>query len=168
MSVCGNGVSGDNFDEIFLRLLSKSSSCFVSLDCYSRDQDFWTRSTETEPECRLTHKVRFWCYIRIHFSMEWKGIRFGLWVQIAAERTLGMCFKLSKVKKPISNICLFFGCFIFSPRCAISLVTLHLKRARKFFVFRVQGLIVYTFACIWFRVLQTEDIFLLPIDLKIK
>jgi hypothetical protein len=43
-----------------------------------------------------------------------------------------------------------------------------LKRARKFFVFRVQGLIVYTFACIWFRVLQTEDIFLLPIDLKIK
>jgi hypothetical protein len=31
--------------------------------------------------------------------MEWKGIRFGLWIQIAAERTLGMCFKLSKVKK---------------------------------------------------------------------
>ncbi len=99
VSTCGNGVAGDNFDEIFLRLLSKSSSCFVSLDCYSRDQDLWTRSTETEPECRLTHKVHFCCHIRIHLSMEWEGIRFGLSIQSAEERTRGICFKLSKVKK---------------------------------------------------------------------
>jgi hypothetical protein len=31
--------------------------------------------------------------------MEWEGIRFGLWIRIAEERTLGICFKLSKVKK---------------------------------------------------------------------
>jgi hypothetical protein len=36
------------------------------------------------------------------------------------------------------------------------------EASEKFFVFRVQGLIVYTFACKW---LQTEDVFLLPIEL---
>jgi hypothetical protein len=31
--------------------------------------------------------------------MEWEGIRFGLSIQSAEERTRGICFKLSKVKK---------------------------------------------------------------------
>ncbi len=145
--MCGNGVAGDNFDEIFLRLLSKSSSSFVSLNCYSRDQDLWTRSTETEPECRLTHKVHFCCYIRIHLSMEWEGIRLGLWIRIAEERTLGICFKLSKVKKNhFQHLPLLWMLYFLSTMSNQSR-DLTFEASEKFFVYRVQGLIVYTFAC---------------------